>query len=88
MLLAKRGGHDHVTIKVWERSAGLTKACGTASCASMAAGFRIKVIDRKARITLPGGDLFMEQRESDDHILMTGPLAYEFDGVLPPGLTP
>jgi diaminopimelate epimerase len=86
--LARVDARDHVTIKVWERSAGLTKACGTASCATMAAGFRIKVIDRKVRITLPGGDLFMEQREADDHVLMTGPVAYEFDGVLPKELFP
>ena len=48
---------DHITLKVWERGAGLTKACGTAACAAMAAGARIKLIDRKCRITLPGGDL-------------------------------
>ncbi|MDP1701535.1 MAG: diaminopimelate epimerase [Aestuariivirga sp.] len=81
--LARVDARDHVTLKVWERSAGLTKACGTAACAVMAAGARIKIIDRKCRITLPGGDLMMEWRESDDHVLMTGPVAYEFDGVLP-----
>ena len=81
--LARVDARDHVTLKVWERSAGLTKACGTAACATMAAGARIKIIDRKCRITLPGGDLMMEWRESDDHVLMTGPVAYEFDGVLP-----
>ncbi len=86
--LARVDGRDHVTIKVWERGAGLTKACGTAACAVMAAGVRIKFIDRKCRVTLPGGDLFMEWRASDDHILMTGPVAYEFDGVLPPELAP
>jgi diaminopimelate epimerase len=84
--LARVDARDHVTVKVWERGAGLTLACGTGACAVMAAGARIKVIDRKCRITLPGGDLFMEWRESDDHVLMTGPVAYEFDGVLPPGL--
>jgi diaminopimelate epimerase len=84
--LARVDARDHVTLKVWERGAGLTKACGTGACAVMAAGARIKIIDRKCRITLPGGDLFMEWRESDDHVLMTGPVAYEFDGVLPPGL--
>ena len=81
--LARVDARDHVTLKVWERSAGLTKACGTAACATMAAGVRIKIIDRKCRITLPGGDLMMEWRASDDHVLMTGPVAYEFDGVLP-----
>ena len=84
--LARVDARDHVTVKVWERGAGLTLACGTGACAVMAAGARIKIIDRKCRITLPGGDLFMEWRESDDHVLMTGPVAYEFDGVLPPGL--
>jgi diaminopimelate epimerase len=86
--LARVDARDHVTIKVWERSAGLTLACGTAACAVMAAGARIGYIDRRARVTLPGGDLFMEWRASDDHILMTGPVAYEFDGVLPPELAP
>ncbi len=86
--LARVDARDHVTIKVWERGAGLTLACGTAACAVMAAGARIKIIDRTCRITLPGGDLFMEWRESDDHIIMTGPVAYEFDGVLPPELAP
>ena len=57
--LARVEARDHVTLKVWERSAGLTKACGTAACATMAAGARIKIIDRKCRITLPGGDLMM-----------------------------
>ena len=86
--LARVDARDHVTIKVWERGAGLTKACGTAACAVMAAGARMNLIDRKARITLPGGDLFMEWRASDDHVLMTGPVAYEFEGVLPPELAP
>jgi diaminopimelate epimerase len=81
--LARVDARDHVTLKVWERGAGLTKACGTGACATMAAGARIKIIDRKCRITLPGGDLMMEWRESDGHVLMTGPVAYEFDGVLP-----
>ena len=81
--LARVDARDHVTLKVWERGAGLTKACGTAACATMAAGARIKIIDRKCQITLPGGDLMMEWRESDDHVLMTGPVAYEFEGVLP-----
>ena len=81
--LARVDARDHVTLRVWERGAGLTKACGTAACAVMAAGFRIKLIARKCTVTLPGGDLLMEQRESDGHILMTGPVTYEFEGDLP-----
>ena len=83
---AKVIARDHIILRVWERGAGLTKACGTAACATMAAGRRIKIIDDKCRITLPGGDLLMAVRENDGHIMMTGPVAYEFDGVLPEGL--
>ncbi|MDE2444715.1 MAG: diaminopimelate epimerase [Alphaproteobacteria bacterium] len=81
--LARVMARDHIIMKVWERGAGLTKACGTAACAIMAAGHRIKVIDSACRVTLPGGDLFMAVRENDGHVLMTGPVAYEFEGVLP-----
>lgn len=81
--LARVDAKDHVTIRVWERGAGLTRACGTAACAVMAAGARIRIIGRKATISLPGGDLFMECRESDGHILMTGPVSYDFEGDLP-----
>ena len=84
--LARIDARDHVVIKVWERGAGLTKACGTAACAVMAAGFRLKRLDAKATITLPGGDLFMAIRESDGHVIMTGPVEYEFEGELPPHL--
>lgn len=84
--LAQVVARDHVVLKVWERGAGLTKACGTAACAVMAAGFRLKMIDAKCRVTLPGGDLFMAVNEGNGHVLMTGPLAYEYEGVLPAGL--
>ena len=84
--LARIDARDHVVIKVWERGAGLTRACGTAACAVMAAGFRLKRLDAKATITLPGGDLFMAIRESDGHVIMTGPVEYEFEGELPPHL--
>ncbi|MGH6854211.1 MAG: diaminopimelate epimerase [Aestuariivirga sp.] len=84
--LAKVHARDHMTLRVWERGAGLTPACGTAACAAMAAGFRIKAVDAKCRVSLPGGDLAMERRESDGHILMTGPVAYDFEGDLPPHL--
>ena len=84
--MAKVVARDHVMVNVWERGAGLTKACGTAACAVMAAGFRIRIIDAKCRVTLPGGDLFMAVNEANGHVLMTGPVAYEYDGVLPDGL--
>ena len=81
--LAQVVSKDHVLLKVWERSAGLTQACGTAACATMAAGFRIGIINRQCKVTLPGGDLFMECREPDDHIMMTGAVAYDFEGTIP-----
>jgi diaminopimelate epimerase len=84
--LARIDAKDHVVIKVWERGVGLTLACGTAACAVMAAGYRLKRLDRKATVTLPGGDLFMEIREADGHVIMTGPVTYEFEGDLPPHL--
>ena len=83
--LAQVVARDHVLLKVWERGAGLTQACGTAACATMAAGHRIKIIDAKCRITLPGGDLFMAVND-EGHILMTGPSALDFEGTLPEGL--
>jgi len=81
--LARVVDRNHIIIKVWERGAGLTRACGTAACATIAAAARLRLTDRRATITLPGGDLFLEWRESDDHVLMTGPVSYEFEGVLP-----
>jgi diaminopimelate epimerase len=74
---------DRLVLKVWERGAGLTRACGTAACAAAVAGARINLLTRKITVSLPGGELFIEWRKSDDHILMTGPFAYEFEGELP-----
>ena len=84
--LAKVVARDHVLLKVWERGTGLTLACGTAACATMAAGHRIKIINSKCRITLPGGDLFMAVNDENGHVLMTGPAALDFEGNLPEGL--
>jgi diaminopimelate epimerase len=84
--LARIDATDHVTIRVWERGVGLTKACGTAACAVMAAGHRLKRLGHKATVTLPGGDLFMEIRQGDGHVIMTGPVEYDFEGDLPPHL--
>jgi diaminopimelate epimerase len=77
---------DHIVLKVWERGAGLTRACGTAACAAAVAAARKGLAGRNVRVSLPGGDLMIEWREGDRHILMTGPVAYEFTGELPPHL--
>jgi diaminopimelate epimerase len=77
---------EHIIIRTWERGAGLTKACGSAACAVVAAGARLKRAGRKARVSLPGGDLQIEWRERDDHVLMTGPAEYEYEGRFDPAL--
>lgn len=73
---------DHILLRVWERGAGLTLACGTAACAAAVAGVRKRLTQRNVTISLPGGDLFLQWRESDNHVLMTGPVTFEFDGML------
>jgi diaminopimelate epimerase len=78
--LAKIATRDRVLIRTWERGAGLTKACGSAACAAAVAASRLDRIGRKVTVTLPGGDLAIEWRAADDHVLMTGPVEYERKG--------
>ncbi|MBK5948696.1 diaminopimelate epimerase [Rhodobium orientis] len=73
---------DAITLKVWERGAGLTRACGTAACAATVSAARTKRTGRAVTVTLPGGPLNIEWREADDHILMTGPVEMEFSGMV------
>jgi diaminopimelate epimerase len=80
--VAEIRARDHLVVRTWERGAGLTRACGSAACAAAVAASRLKQADRKVRVTLPGGDLFIEWRERDDHVLMTGPVELEFEGKL------
>jgi diaminopimelate epimerase len=74
----------HVVARVWERGAGLTKACGSAACAVAVAAARLKRAARMVRISLPGGDLTIEWLERNDHVLMTGPVELEHHGALDP----
>jgi diaminopimelate epimerase len=78
--LAATPSRDRIVICTWERGAGLTKACGSAACAAAVAAARLDRTGRKVTVTLPGGDLAIEWRESDDHVLMTGPAEYEHRG--------
>jgi diaminopimelate epimerase len=78
--LAAIPSRDHLIIRTWERGAGLTKACGSAACASAVAAVRLGRTERKVTVTLPGGDLVIDWRVSDDHVLMTGPVEYEHQG--------
>ncbi len=87
--LAAIPARDHLVIRTWERGAGLTKACGSAACAAAVAAARLRRTYRLVTVTLPGGDLGIEWRDTDDHVLMTGPVEYEhkgrFDAALPAG---
>jgi diaminopimelate epimerase len=82
--LAHIVSRDHIVMRTWERGAGLTKACGSAACATAVAAARLRRTDRKVKMTLPGGELTIEWRERDDHVLMTGPVAFEFNGTFDP----
>jgi diaminopimelate epimerase len=77
---------SHIVIRTWERGAGLTKACGSAACAAAVAAARLRRTERKVKVTLPGGDLDINWREKDDHVLMTGPVQFEFKGRFDPAL--
>jgi diaminopimelate epimerase len=82
--LAHIVSRDAMVIRTWERGAGLTRACGSAACAAAVAAARLKRTNRKVKVTLPGGELTIDWRESDDHVLMTGPIAFEFEGTFDP----
>lgn len=75
---------DHIRLKVWERGVGLTLACGTAACATIVAAVRKNLSDRQARVSLPGGDLYMAWNEDDNHIYMTGPTSLDYEGSISP----
>jgi diaminopimelate epimerase len=77
---------QHIKLRVWERGAGLTRACGSAACAAAVAAHRLDLVERGVIVTLPGGDLDIEWRESDGHVLMTGPVEFELEGTLSPAL--
>ena len=70
-----------ITLRTWERGAGLTKACGSAACAAAVCAARKGLTQRLVTVTLPGGDLQIEWR-ADNEILMTGPVESEHDGAL------
>jgi len=73
-------GPDRLRMRVWERGAGITSACGTGACATAVAAHRRGFAGRKVEIVLDGGPLAIEWRESDGHMLMTGPTTLSFRG--------
>ncbi|MGE0501060.1 MAG: diaminopimelate epimerase [Rhizobiaceae bacterium] len=72
-----------MTIRTWERGAGLTRACGSAACAALVAAARTGRTGRSIDLTAPGGLLRVEWRE-DDHVILTGPAEWEFSGSFDP----
>jgi diaminopimelate epimerase len=79
-----RGG-DTIRLRVWERGAGLTLACGSGACAALVAAHRRGLCGRAATIVVDGGSLSVEWR-GDGHVIMTGPAALSFEGTFDPAL--
>ncbi len=73
-------GENRLRQRTWERGAGLTLACGTGACAAAVAAARLGKTGRKVEVVLDGGSLFITWRESDSHVIMTGPAATVFRG--------
>ncbi|NQU58338.1 MAG: diaminopimelate epimerase [Rhodospirillales bacterium] len=76
---------DQIRLRVWERGVGETLACGSGACAALVAASRRGLLNRKASIQLNGGTLQLEWMP-DNHVLMTGPVATSFSGIIDPAL--
>lgn len=79
--VAHVAGPDHLKLRVWERGAGLTQACGTGACATAVAAIRRGLVGNKVRVSLPGGDLRIDWKPGGT-IRMTGPATHVFTGEL------
>ncbi|WP_199799432.1 diaminopimelate epimerase [Porphyrobacter sp. SLTP] len=77
--VASLAGPDHLKLRVWERGAGLTRACGTGACATAVAAIRRGLVASPVRVTLPGGDLVIAWQPGGS-ILMSGPAAESYRG--------
>lgn len=73
---------DKIRMRVWERGTGITDACGTGACATLVSAVRRGLSDRRATIVLDGGELVIEWRKEDNHVLMIGPASFSFSGVV------
>ena len=82
--IARVADSAHLTLRTWERGAGLTQACGSAACAAVVAASRLERTGRRVDVNVPGGILSIEWRAQDDHVIMTGPAEWEFSGHLDP----
>jgi diaminopimelate epimerase len=77
---------NHLVMRVWERGAGPTLACGTGACATLVVCHSLGIADRQARLDLPGGPLEVAWDTTSGHVFMTGPAEAVFDGVVTPDL--
>lgn len=73
---------DKIRMRVWERGTGVTEACGTGACATLVAAVRRGLAERKAVIILDGGEAAVEWREADGHVILSGPAALTYRGVI------
>lgn len=73
---------DQIRLKVWERGVGMTQACGTGACAAVVAAHRQKRAGRDVAVMVDGGTLHILWRESDNHVIMSGPVELEGRGSL------
>ena len=73
---------EYIKMRVWERGAGETLACGTGACASVVAGIINNLIERKVTVELLGGILEIEWNKEDNHVYMTGPAVTVYEGEL------
>ena len=71
---------DHsIRMKVWERGAGMTLACGSGACATLVIAVKLKLSERKNKLVLDGGDLFINWKEDND-VIMTGKVEKVYEG--------
>ena len=76
----------HLVMRVWERGAGPTLACGTGACATLVVAHLLGLAERCARLDLPGGPLEIDWDQASGHVFMAGPAVAVFDGVVTPEL--
>ncbi len=81
--LANVTARDAISLRTWERGAGLTRACGSAACAAAVSAARKNLTGRRVTVSLPGGSIDIEWTDQN-RILMTGPVEFEYEGMIDP----